>query len=303
MGAVGGPPATFTFRTIAGGEGWLLREFICRQGPQHRPFEERHEHVTIAAVVEGSFRYRCAAGTALLYPGALLLGQAGTCFECGHEHGTGDRCVAVHLAPALFEEVASAVTGLPRFRFPVAMLPANARLALPLVEAEAISRHDGANLEGEAAAMEEWAIGLAETALGVLTGIDDAPGSPSPRDQRRIGRALRHIEAHAEEPLDLAVLADAAAMSKYHFLRMFRRIAGVTPYRYLLGLRLRRAAARLCASSAPISMIAFEAGFGDLSTFNHRFREVFGASPSAFRRRHSGRARIAFSPAAEPPAL
>ncbi|HZD26021.1 MAG TPA: AraC family transcriptional regulator, partial [Alphaproteobacteria bacterium] len=84
--------------------------------------------------------------------------------------------------------------------------------------------------------------------------------------------------------LDLATLSAVAGTSKYHFLRSFRGTVGLTPYRYLLALRLRRAAVRLRSSPAPVGEIAFEAGFGDLSTFNGRFRRQFGLSPRRFRR-------------------
>jgi AraC family transcriptional regulator len=53
----------------------------------------------------------------------------------------------------------------------------------------------------------------------------------------------------------------------------------------VLGLRMRRAAVRLRTTSAPVATIAFDAGFGDLSTFNRSFREVFGTTPSVFRER------------------
>jgi AraC family transcriptional regulator len=48
---------------------------------------------------------------------------------------------------------------------------------------------------------------------------------------------------------------------------------------------MRRAAVRLATSSEPVSAIAFETGFGDLSTFNGRFRDVFGMSPTVYRKR------------------
>jgi AraC family transcriptional regulator len=256
-----------------------MSEFTCLLGPQDRPFEEFHDDVTIAAVLEGSFQYRSAAGKALLHPGSFLLGNAGNCFECGHDHGTGDRCVAFHFAPWYFEEIAAAVTGSHRFRFPAAMLPALPELALPAVEIETRAKGEGP------AAMDEMAVGLAEIVLKTLSGGNEATKSPSAADQRRINRALRHIEEHAGQALDLAHLASVACMSKYHFLRTFRRILGVTPYQFVLGLRMRRAAVALCTTPMPVATIAFDAGFGDLSTFNGRFRTTFGTSPSAFRRR------------------
>lgn len=81
-------------------------------------------------------------------------------------------------------------------------------------------------------------------------------------------------------------------MSKYHFLRTFRRVVGMTPYRFVLGVRMRRAAVMLATSAAPVSAIAFETGFGDLSTCNNRFRETFGTSPTAFRRRERNRTQL-----------
>jgi AraC-like DNA-binding protein len=40
-----------------------------------------------------------------------------------------------------------------------------------------------------------------------------------------------HIDAQLTRPIDLAELSGIAAMSKYHFLRLFRRMCGITPYR------------------------------------------------------------------------
>ncbi|MGO9743562.1 MAG: helix-turn-helix transcriptional regulator [Roseiarcus sp.] len=72
-------------------------------------------------------------------------------------------------------------------------------------------------------------------------------------------------------------------MSRYHFLRVFKKVAGVTPHRYLIIARLRRAAADLARSRHCVLEIALDCGFGDLSTFNRHFREAYGASPQQFR--------------------
>ncbi|MBV9587086.1 MAG: helix-turn-helix transcriptional regulator, partial [Alphaproteobacteria bacterium] len=88
-----------------------------------------------------------------------------------------------------------------------------------------------------------------------------------------------------EEPITLAGLARQAAMSPYHFLRTFCAVSGTTPYQFLLSQRLRRAAVRLRQTTDPISAIAYEAGFGDLSTFNRRFRRIIGTTPGVWRSR------------------
>jgi transcriptional regulator GlxA family with amidase domain len=131
--------------------------------------------------------------------------------------------------------------------------------------------------------MDELAVAVAERVIESVAGVGPGGTAPSARDAKRISAVVRHIEQQAEATLDLDALAALACMSKYHFLRTFRRLVGTTPYRFVLDLRLRRAAVALKTTREPVGAIAFGAGFGDLSTFNHRFRTAFGAAPNAFR--------------------
>jgi AraC-like DNA-binding protein len=268
---------SLTTRVLASGPGWNVRDVICTAGPHDRSFEERHDAVSIAAVMEGTFQYRTAGGRAVLAPGGLLLGNPGACFECGHEHGTGDRCLAFSFTPALAETIAAAVPGARRTTFAVPHLPPLAGLMPLLATAEA------ARDEADAAELEELALRLAGAVAATLADGPRPAPVPSRRDERRISDALRRIEAEAEEPLALAELAREAGMSLYHFLRTFRQVAGVTPHQYVLRTRLNRAVVRLRTSDEPVSAIAFDAGFGDLSTFNRRFRRLMGCSPGAYR--------------------
>ncbi len=119
--------------------------------------------------------------------------------------------------------------------------------------------------------MEESAPRFMEAVIGAVSGTTPLPVCASARDARRVGDALRYIERHAADALDIETLAGVAIMSKYHFLRTFRHIVGMTPYQFVLSVRMRRVAVRLATSSEPVSAIAFETGFGDLSTFNGRF--------------------------------
>jgi AraC-like DNA-binding protein len=230
--------------------------------------------MSIGAVMEGTFQYRTTTGAALLAPGSLLLGNRGTPFECGHEHGTGDRCLAFFYAPELMEQVAGAVPGVRRIAFAASHLPPLASF-MPLLAAARAAR--------DPAELEELALRLAGAVTATLAGGLRPAARATARDERRVSGALRRIEAEAAEELSLAELARGAATSPYHFLRTFRQVVGMTPYQFILHTRLSRAAARLRSSAEPISAIAFDAGFGDLSTFNRRFRRLMGCSPGAYR--------------------
>jgi len=268
---------SLTSRMLASGPGWGVSDVICTAGPHDRPFEERHDTASIAAVTAGTFQYRTGGGRAVLAPGGILLGDAGACFECGHEHGTGDRCLAFSFAPALLESIVSGVPGARRAAFGVPHLPPVPAL-MPLLAAAEAAR-DGE----DAVELEELALRLAAAVAATLADGAQPAAAPSRRDERRISDALCRIEGEAHEPLALADLAHEAGMSRYHFLRTFRQVAGMTPHQLVLRTRLHRAAVRLRTSDEPISTIAFDAGFGDLSTFNRRFRRLMGRSPGAWR--------------------
>ena len=264
-------------RILAAGDGWSMHEVVCRAGPSDRPFEERHEGFSVSAVIEGSFTYRSEAGQGLLYPGALLLGNNGRCFECGHSHGVGDRCISLNIRDDLFGEIAAAVASSSRFRFSVPSLPPLPK-ALPVV-----ALMEGLPALAPALRREELVLGLIERVVGAMADQEGFGVAPAAREARRVVEAIRLVASDAARPVRLQDLAASAGMSKYHFLRVFRRLTGMTPYQYLLSTRMRRAALELASSRRPVLAIALDSGFGDLSTFNHRFRAAFGATPTQYR--------------------
>lgn len=275
-----------TWRVVAAGAGWRVTDVRCGAGPGDEPYEECHDVPCIAAVTHGTFQYRSAMGTAVFVPGAVLLGNSGTCFECRHEHGTGDRCLAFHFAPDHLEAIMAAVPGVRRLSFSVPRLPPTPALTGLLAAAEAARDDD------DGAALEALALDIVGAVAATLARGVPSTATPRRRDVARVTQALRRIEAAAEETLSLADLAREAAMSPFHFLRTFCQVAGMTPHQYVLRTRLHRAALRLRRTDEPVSTIAFDVGFNDLSTFNRRFRRVMGLSPSAFRAvdgRHASR--------------
>lgn len=113
-----------------------------------------------------------------------------------------------------------------------------------------------------------------------------------PVDRRRAIESALWIEAHAAHDIDLDVLARQAGLSVYHYLRVFSLVLGVTPHQYLLRCRLRRAAQLLANEDLPVTDIALEVGFADLSNFIRSFRRASGISPRAYRQTARGDRKI-----------
>jgi transcriptional regulator GlxA family with amidase domain len=181
------------------------------------------------------------------------------------------------MRPDYFAEIAASVAGSSTFRFKTGMLPAGSDTIAPVSLLAARSQIFDRLL------IEEEVVTFAASVIRILSGRAASPMRLSAQDEKRVSRALRHMERQSDEVLDLDLLAAVAAMSKFHFLRVFRRAIGTTPYQFLMALRLRNAAARLLRSPDPVARVAFESGFGDLSTFTTTFRRRFGLSPQAFR--------------------
>ncbi|GAB7525529.1 helix-turn-helix transcriptional regulator [Paraburkholderia sp. 2C] len=288
-------------RPLAAGDGWSVMDMLCTFGPHDHPFGERHDGVCIAAVVAGSFGYRSAQARALLAPGALLVGNDGECFECGHRYGAGDRCVSFHYRPGYFESLAadagvvsgisvSARTsgrGTPRF---ACASIAPLRATAPLVARACAGISTAVSLAWDELAIELAVAALQAAGAGQRKHAHERRAHAPAAAWSRVAQAVRLIDSTPDAPHTLHTLAQACGLSDFHFLRTFERIAGVTPYQYVLRARLRHAALQLADSDGTrerIVDIAFGCGFNDLSNFNHAFRAEFGMSPRVWRTRHA----------------
>jgi AraC family transcriptional regulator len=261
-----------TPRTIAAGDGWSVADVICTSGPQDRSFEEHHTAYSIAMVLSGTFQYRSALGSGLMAPGSLMLGNPSLPYECGHEHGEGDRCVVFWYTPEYFERLAG---GDGKFR--TARLPP-LRAMTPLVTSAAAGALGAAEIS-----WEELGVRVAARTVALAAEHEsDHPALP-PNAQERVTRAVRAIEHRPDANLSLATLAQESGLSPYHFLRTFERLTGVTPHQYVLRARLRAAATRLATEAGRVIDVALDSGFGDVSNFNRAFRREFGVSPRAYR--------------------
>jgi AraC family transcriptional regulator, regulatory protein of adaptative response / methylated-DNA-[protein]-cysteine methyltransferase len=98
-----------------------------------------------------------------------------------------------------------------------------------------------------------------------------------------VARARAHLDAHADEPVTLDVLARVAGMSPYHLQRTFKRLVGVSPKRYAAALRAERLKAEL-RGGATVSRATFDAGYGASSRAYHAADVHLGMSPAAYRR-------------------
>jgi AraC-like DNA-binding protein len=258
----------------------ILQAVPCRRGPHDLPFAERHRGWSIALVRRGTFTYRAADARRahVLREGWLLLCRKGQEYECAHPCAGGDDCAALNVPEHLLEDVcrhvASPGTGL----LPTCALPTVPRAAILL------ERAMRALDAGQPFDADTLAVDVIESVLRTYGAARAPARQPSPAERERVQAAVALLDARSEEPWPLSELAGAVGSSTFQLVRAFRALIGMTPHRYLVARRVRRAAMLLLDTRQPVTDVAFDVGFGDLSNFIRTFRRELGSSPRQFRR-------------------
>lgn len=98
---------------------------------------------------------------------------------------------------------------------------------------------------------------------------------------RRVVQAKLFIDAEYAGKIDLGNIADEAYFSKFHFIRLFKKIYGKTPHQYLTAVRIRKAQELLEAGHS-VSDACPAVGFESLTTFSGLFKRITGVSPSVY---------------------
>lgn len=181
---------------------------------------------------------------------------------------------SVALVQAIADELADRPAGFPAFDRPVLQ---DAEVAARLSAAHAL-------MEGRA---DRLAVDEAFTAaLSLMVRRHSrsvAGGRRLGREAAPIRRARSLIDACYMQDLTLDCLAAAAGLSRFHFLRAFRRAVGATPHAYLTGRRI--AAAKVLLDGAqPLSEVGLACGFYDQSHFTRAFKGTTGVTPGQYRR-------------------
>jgi AraC family transcriptional regulator len=91
-------------------------------------------------------------------------------------------------------------------------------------------------------------------------------------------RLSDYVVAHLDEPIEVALLADIAGRSPFHFSRVFTRSVGVTPHRWIVHLRLQQAIELVHKGQSGLAEIAARTGFADQSHLSRWVRRVHGVS-------------------------
>jgi AraC-like DNA-binding protein len=258
-----------------------VNEFRCTAKPGEQPFAEQFASHSVSYVRKGSFGCHCRGRFHELVAGSILVGHPGDEYSCTHDHVVGDECLSFFLDPELVETIGDHAAV-----WQVGSVPPLSELMVlgELAQTAAAGNSD--------VGLDEVGHLLASRLVELVSDRKAKPLTAGLRDRRRAVEAALWIDANSHRAIDLDDTPDQAGLSTFHFLRLFSAVLGVTPHQYLVRSRLRHAARRLADDDSPITDIAYDVGFGDLSNFVRSFHRAAGASPLKFRQASRGDRKI-----------
>ncbi|WP_193366976.1 AraC family transcriptional regulator [Pelagibius marinus] len=255
----------------------------CLKARFYRHAYAPHVHDTFAlgVIVAGAeaFTYRGARHVA---PAGSLVAVNPDELHDGAPAGEGFAYRMLYPSVALVQDIADELddrpAGFPAFRAAVMDDP---EAAARLGEAHALM--EAHVLRGAPKLAVDEAFTTALTLMVRRHSVSEPRGRRLGQEPGPIRRARRFIDDLYMQDLTLDGLARIAGLSRYHFLRAFRREVGVTPHAYLTHRRI--AAAKLfLAGAEPLSEVALACGFYDQSHFSRAFKGCTGLTPGQYRR-------------------
>ena len=129
-------------------------------------------------------------------------------------------------------------------------------------------------------------IGEVLSAMTLVPRADDMGKQSIPA----IGQIINYCVTHISDDLSLASVADALYLNKYYISKLFSSKLGITFSDFITNQRVYTVCERLTSGTRPITEIAYECGFRNLSNFNRAFRSRTNMTPREYRDRYSGRA-------------
>jgi AraC-like DNA-binding protein len=100
---------------------------------------------------------------------------------------------------------------------------------------------------------------------------------------KRVIQAKYFMDKNFDRAISLDTISKEACISKFHLIRSFKKLYGVTPYQHLTFLRIKKAK-DLLQTNLPISAVCYHLGFDSPTSFSGLFKKIAGKTPMDFQR-------------------
>lgn len=107
--------------------------------------------------------------------------------------------------------------------------------------------------------------------------------SKNTKENHILNVTCKYIQENFHNPISIKQLASNVSLSPSYFIKMFKKVANVTPTEYLISIRISNAKQLLSESNLSVAQIAEMCGFNDASYFSYYFKKTFGITPREYK--------------------
>ncbi|KXF82933.1 AraC family transcriptional regulator [Enterovibrio coralii] len=235
-----------------------------------------HEEFSIGVTLQGRQDFFCQGAFHKSPAGGVLLFNPEDVHD-GSSGGDKDlEYLMLYIHPNSFESqfLALGVTHPAQLRIEGCLVDDPVLRNQALVLAQTLKNPQSRRIEQESALFQ-----LSHAMVSKAGKLDELPQTN--RKDTLLLRAKDYVQDNLSQDIGIDDIADAANMSKFHFIRQFRAQFGITPHQYILNCRINNARKALEAG-VPSSEAAQQFGFADSSHFNRRFKRVYGMTPKQY---------------------
>ncbi|WP_040198208.1 AraC family transcriptional regulator [Candidatus Soleaferrea massiliensis] len=244
-------------------------EGVMQRFPNHF-----HEHYVVGAIVSGARRLTCCSREYIIRPGDLVLFNPLDSHACEQVGDCPLELRFLNIPPKVMERAAEEITGY-------AYQPRFAHNTVPDSElCGIIAELHRMIMDGDQSLGREELFCLLMEQLFDLYAL---PPEKPVRTQEDDGmqRVCEYLQEHYAEHIGLEELGRIANCSKYHLVRSFTKEKGISPYSYLMTIRIGEAKKLLETGQTP-AQAALLAGFSDQSHFTRCFKRLTGLTPRQY---------------------
>ncbi len=262
-----------------------VRDFLCKCRDSGLSAREYQRRFSLCYVRKGNFQFRAFRDDLDAYNGLVLVNKPGFEYRVSHEHHIPDECTIFSFDADFYEELAARYSAHFGGFFKDRDRPS--MLIRPEMAAEYLHHRILTRLRVGAPSLEvdSLILELVESVLGCPQKWSDLQPLTSSQKKHHlvtVEEAKQFLQTHFSADISLDDVATACHTSKFHFSRVFRRIAGITPHQYLMRFRLNHAKQLLKNGSTSVTQAAFDSGFSDSNYFSAAFKNHYNTSPSTY---------------------
>ncbi|HVI44988.1 MAG TPA: AraC family transcriptional regulator [Chitinophaga sp.] len=263
-----------------------VHNFLCQCQDCTVSATEHQEKFSIAFIRQGNFVFKVFRNDLDAYNGMFLVCKPGFEHRVGHVHDMPDQCTIFSFPAESIARLEEQATALNWF---LKNPDIHSTLVKATPEMEYL-HHRIFRLLQKPHFPRLWAEQLMMDlfALVLSRGDRQQMAMLSMKQKRNylpmIVQVKDYINDNLSDDISLPQLADIGYLSPFHFNRLFRQITGISPYNYLVQVRLKQASMQLLHTGRSVTDIAFDAGFNSLEHFSAAYKKQYGKPPSHIRR-------------------